>query len=124
MYQTAFRRIAPILATAALSGACATDQQIEPPAPLFQEVPVQYPLDLWDRDVEGETLVRVRVSDTGAVREVEILESSGIEAFDSAAVAGAMEMRFEPATRNGKRIEVWARLPIRFTKRPGRGGGA
>jgi protein TonB len=115
------------VATALLAGygtGCATDQQIEPPAPLFQEVPVHYPLELWDRDVEGETLVRVRVSDTGTVTEVEILESSGIEAFDSAAVAGAMEMRFEPARRNGRRIEVWARLPVRFTKRPGRGGGA
>lgn len=103
-------------------GACAGDQQIEPPTPLFQEVPVEYPLELWDRDVEGETLVRVRVSDTGAVTEAEVLETSGIEAFDSAAVAGAMEMRFQPARRNGQRIEVWARLPIRFTKRPPSGG--
>jgi len=105
-----------------LFGACAGDQQIEPPTPLFQEVPVEYPLELWDRDVEGETLVRVRVSDTGAVTEAEVLETSGIEAFDSAAVAGAMEMRFQPARRNGRRIEVWARLPIRFSKRPPTGG--
>ncbi len=116
------RRSPLTLALLVLMGACAGDQQIEPPTPLFQEVPVEYPLELWDRDVEGETLVRVRVSDTGAVTEVEVLETSGIEAFDSAAVAGAMEMRFQPARRNGRRIEVWARLPVRFSKRPPTGG--
>lgn len=117
------RRFQLPLALLILLGACAGDQQIEPPTPLFQDVPVEYPLELWDRDVEGETLVRVRVSDTGAVTEAEVLETSGIEAFDSAAVAGAMEMRFQPARRNGRRIEVWARVPIRFSKRPPTGGG-
>jgi len=116
------RRFPLPLVLVVLFGACAGDQQIDPPTPLFQDVPVEYPLDLWDRDIEGETLVRVRVSDTGSVTEAEVLESSGIEAFDSAAVAGAMDMRFQPAQRNGRRIEVWARLPIRFTKRPSTGG--
>jgi len=73
--------------------------------------------------VEGETLVRVKVNDTGAVTNVEVLESSGYEAFDSAAVSGAMNLRFEPARRNGQRIEVWARVPIVFSKRPVSGGG-
>mgnify|MGYP006312243695 CR=1 FL=1 len=104
------------------AAACAGDQAIERPTPLLRSVPVEYPLELWDRDIEGETLVRVKVNDTGGVDVVEILESSGYPAFDSAAVAGARELRFEPARRGGKRIDVWARVPILFTKRP-RGGG-
>jgi len=114
--------LAPTLAVALL-GACAGDQVIDSPAPLFTAVPIEYPVDLWDRDVEGETLVRVKVSDTGAVTDAEVLESSGYEAFDSAAVSGAMKLRFEPARRNGKRIEVWARVPVVFSKRPVTGGG-
>ncbi|MDT8368238.1 MAG: energy transducer TonB [Longimicrobiales bacterium] len=102
--------------------ACAGEQQIQRPSPLFQNIPIEYPLDLWDQGVEGETLVRVRVSETGTVTEVEILESSGWAAFDSAAVVGARQLRFDPARRNGRRIEVWARVPILFSRRP-RGGG-
>jgi TonB family protein len=102
--------------------ACGTDGEVEQPAPLFTEVPIVYPLSLWDQDVEGETLLRVRVTETGAVDSVEVVESSGFEAFDSAAIAGARDLRFQPARRGGKRIEVWARVPVTFSKRPRPGG--
>lgn len=99
--------------------ACAGEQEIERPAPLYRNIPIEYPLALWDADVEGETLVRVKVNDTGGVDSVEVVESSGYEAFDSAAIVGAKQLRFSPARRNGKRIDVWARVPVLFTKRPG-----
>ena len=47
-----------------------------------------------------------------------VLESSGHLAFDSAAIAGARDLRFRPARRNGKRIVVWAEVPVHFSKRP------
>ena len=103
---------------ASLLAGCAQDQQIERPAPLYGEVPIDYPLELWDEDVEGETLLRVRVTDTGRVDSVQVLESSGHPAFDSAAIAGARDLRFRPARRDGKRIEVWAQVPVHFSKRP------
>ena len=99
-------------------GGCAGDQQIERPAPLYGEVPIDYPVELWDQDVEGETLLRVRVTDMGHVDSVVVLESSGQQAFDSAAIAGAKDLRFRPARRNGKRIAVWAEVPVHFSKRP------
>ena len=102
--------------------ACAGDAEIDQPSPLG-EVPIVYPLSLWDQDIEGETLLRVRVTDTGAVDSVEVVESSGHAAFDSAAIAGARELRFEPARRDGKRIRVWARVPVHFSKRPRPPGG-
>jgi TonB family protein len=98
--------------------ACGGEREIQQPRPLYGEVPIDYPLQLWDQDMEGETLLRVRVSDTGAVDSVEVLESSGYAAFDSAAVSGAKELRFSPARRDGKRIEVWAKVPVTFSKRP------
>lgn len=111
-----------ILAPIVLGSACAGDQQIERPTPLYGEVPIEYPVELWDQDVEGETLLRVRVTDTGRVDSVEVLDPSGHSAFDSAAIAGARELRFQPARRNGKRIEVWAEVPVHFSKRPRPGG--
>ena len=81
-------------------------------------MPIDYPLQLWDQDMEGETLLRVRVTDTGQVDSVEVAESSGQPAFDSAAVHGAKDLRFRPARRRGKRIEVWAKVPVHFSKKP------
>ncbi|HUF75733.1 MAG TPA: energy transducer TonB [Longimicrobiales bacterium] len=98
--------------------ACGGEGEIEQPTPLFGEVPIEYPLHMWDQDMEGETLLRVRVSDVGAVDSVEVLHSSGYASFDSAAVAGARNLRFTPARRDGERIVVWAEVPVYFSKRP------
>ena len=98
--------------------ACGGEGEIEQPTPLFGEVPIEYPLHMWDADMEGQTLLRVRVSDVGAVDSVEVVESSGYASFDSAAVAGARDLRFTPARRDGKRIAVWAEVPVNFSKRP------
>ena len=91
----------------------------EDPIPLYGEVPIEYPLDLWDADVEGETLLRVRITEMGAVDSVEVLEASGYPALDSAAVRGAHLFRYSPAREDGNRISVWAKVPVHFTK----GGG-
>lgn len=99
-------------------GGCGVDGEIEQPTPLFGEVPIEYPLHMWDQDTEGETLLRVRVDDTGGVDSVEVVRTSGYQSFDSAAVAGARRLRFTPARQDGKRIEVWAQVPVRFSKRP------
>ena len=109
-------RLLPLLLLAAVG--CAADQEIERPAPLYGDVPIDYPIELWDSDIEGETLLRVRVTETGQVDSVIVLESSGQGAFDSAAIAGARELRFRPARRAGKRIVVWAEVPVHFSKRP------
>lgn len=98
--------------------ACGGEGEIEQPRPLMVDVPIEYPLHMWDQGMEGETLLRVRVGDTGAVDSVEVVESSGYSSFDSAAVAGALKLRFTPARRDGKRIEVWAQVPVRFSKHP------
>jgi len=111
------------LAAAALLAGCGGDREIQQPSPLMTEVPIVYPLSLWDQDIEGETLLRVRVTDMGVVDSVEVVESSGHQAFDSAAIAGARELRFEPARRDGKRVQVWARVPVHFSKRPRPNGG-
>jgi TonB family protein len=105
---------AAVIATAA----CTTEREIEQPTPLFGDAPIEYPIQLWDQDMEGETVLRVRVNDVGAVDSVEVLGSSGYASFDSAAAAGARDLRFTPARRDGKRITVWAEVPVHFSKRP------
>lgn len=111
------RGIGALVVAVAVVG-CGGEGEVEQPRPLLGQVPIEYPLHMWDQDMEGETLLRVRVGDTGVVDSVQVLESSGYASFDSAAVAGALELRFTPARRDGKRIEVWAQVPVRFSKRP------
>ena len=95
---------------------CGEGEEIQEPTPLYGDIPIEYPLDLWDANVEGVTLLRVRVTEMGAVDSVEVLEGSGYPAFDSAAVRGAFELRYSPARRKGERTTVWAKVPIHFTK--------
>lgn len=106
-----------LVACLALS-ACGGDAAIDRPQPLYGEDPVEYPLSLWDAGVEGETLLRVRVTDVGVVDSIEVVESSGHPGLDSAAVNGVRDLQFEPGRRDGERVRMWATLPIVFSKRP------
>jgi protein TonB len=106
-----------VLAALVVSG-CGGEGAIERPTALFEEVPIEYPLDLWDQGVEGRTLLSVRVTEVGRVDSVVVAESSGYAAFDAAAIAGARDLRFTPARQNGKRVAVWAEVPVHFSKRP------
>ena len=96
--------------------ACGGDRGIEKPTPRFTASPVEYPMELWDQDVEGSTLVRVLVNEEGGVDSVMVAESSGHSALDSAAVEGAKAMEFEPARKQGRPLRVWARVPVHFSK--------
>lgn len=113
-----------LLAGAALlTTACDGEQEpITDPEAISVESPFRFPVELWDARVEGETVVMVHVTDMGGVDSVYVLEPSGHAAFDSAAVAGAYELRFAPGRRGDRRIAAWARLPVRF-RLPGAGSG-
>ncbi len=114
------RRLSLLLCVSLAGGVlgCSGDQEIESPSPLSASVPIDYPLDLWDQGIEGSSMLRVRVTDLGEVDSVVVMESSGYDAFDSSAVRGARTLRFSPARQGDKRIEVWAHVPVHFSKRP------
>ena len=95
---------------------CIDDVDVEDPIPLESTVNVEYPIELWDQNVEGISVLRMRVTYEGMVDKISVLESSGYPDFDSSAVRAAKEMRFSPATRDGEDISVWAQIPVEFTK--------
>lgn len=103
-----------LLLALALPG-CRDDAPLVQPSPVDGPSPFQYPVTLWDRGVEGETMLLVHVSETGSVDSAVVAHSSGRMAFDSAAVQGAFGLRFVPGHRAGERIPMWVRLPVRFT---------
>jgi TonB family protein len=97
---------------------CSGDQEIDSPSPLSASVLIDYPMDLWDQGIEGSSMLKVRVTDLGVVDSVVVMESSGYAAFDSSAVRGAKTLRFSPARQGDERIEVWAHVPVHFSKSP------
>lgn len=96
-----------------LLGACADEQPQTPPRQ-HAGSPFHYPEELWDAGVEGETLLRIFVAGSGAVDTVRIERTSGYPAFDSSAVRGARELRFDPAHRGSRPVGAWVLLPVQF----------
>lgn len=79
-----------------------------------QELPFEYPPDAWRRGVGGEVVVRIRITETGRVDSVLLVKSSGHASLDSAAVAGALKLRYRPARQAEQAVAVWGTLPVRF----------
>ena len=111
-------RVSSIIGMLIALVSCSGEDEIEQPIPLLDEMTIAYPLSLWDEAIEGETLLRVRVTEMGSIDSVQISESSGYHAFDSAAVAGVEGLQFSPAIQDGKKIGVWVTLPVLFSKPP------
>lgn len=111
-YPTAMRGFLTIVGVALTAG-CAEELPRTPPQQLSGS-PFHYPEELWDAGVEGETLLRLFVLPSGEVDTVRIERASGYAAFDSAAVGGARDLRFEPARRGEEPVSVWVLLPVQF----------
>jgi TonB family protein len=99
-------------------GACGAAENValEEPVPMPDPTPVEYPVALWDRNVQGETEVLVHVNEMGDVDSVMVSRSSGWAEFDSAAVTGARRLRFTPGRRGDRHVAMWTKIPVRFAR--------
>ncbi len=104
------------MVAALAAGACVSDEPVQQPTPLFEAAPFEFPMALWDRGVEGETVLMVHITPMGTVDSAYVHESSGYPQFDSAAIAGSHLLRFTPGRRGDRRVDMWARLPVRFSR--------
>lgn len=93
------------------------------PVPLDAQSPVEYPSALYDQAIGGTVVLRLFVTETGAVvpESTRVQESSGYPALDSAALAAAPKLRYAPATRNGAPVAAPFTQPVIF-RAPERGG--
>lgn len=104
--------IALLLPAALLSGCAEPDPEV-PPRQLTPSA-FHYPEELWDAGVEGETVLELHLSDAGVVDSAKVQTASGYPAFDSAAIAGAKDLQFEPARRGDRTVPVRVLLPVQF----------
>ena len=88
----------------------------ELPTMLNAEPPFRYPADLYAQKVQGNITLRIYIDSAGAIRPESTLvaESSGYPALDSAAVAGARDLRFKPARLRGEAMAVPIYFPVYF----------
>jgi protein TonB len=86
------------------------------PVVLNAELPFRYPAALWKRKVQGNVTLRLFVDTVGqpAHDSTIVFASSGVPALDSAAVTGARNLHFRPATLAGKPVSVTVLLPVFF----------
>ncbi len=86
------------------------------PALRSQEMPFRYPVRLWRDGVEGEVLLRVHITEAGAVDSVQLERSSGHAQLDSIALRGATQLLYHPAAEGDEVVAVWAMLPVQFKR--------
>ena len=97
----------------------APDRQNDVPVAINGESPFQYPAELYDEGLEGEVRLRLWVDSTGRVapESTRVASSSGTPALDSAAQAGAVQLQFAPAHRNGRPVGMAFYQPVIFRRR-------
>src|SRR5437899_10767370 len=88
----------------------------EAPVALNPDVPIAYPVALFEQKVEGDVTLRLFVDSTGKLlpESTRVAEPSGYPALDSAALAGASALRFAPAKRHGIPVATAFLQPVEF----------
>lgn len=94
----------------------AADRKELPPVALNADSPIEYPRGLFDQGIEGTVLLKLYVDSAGGLvaDSSQVFESSGYPALDSAALAGAGQLRFSPALRDGDPVAAAFLQPVEF----------
>ena len=78
------------------------------------QVKPRYPDSARRTGIQGVTLLKVRVLETGSVGEISVEQSAGHPDLDRSATEAVKKWRFEPARKGNEPIAVWVLLPVRF----------
>lgn len=77
-------------------------------------VPAEYPMSALSRGIEGFVVVRFIVTESGSVRDPEVLRSDPPNIFDRAALRAVLRFKYQPQFADGKPIEVTTYTRLRF----------
>jgi periplasmic protein TonB len=111
---TTLRTAAALLLGFSTLAACGGEAEETTEPRQISPSPFEYPEELWDAGVEGRTVLRLLINEEGAVDSALVEVPSGYEAFDSAAVAGSRDLRFEPKRVGEREVADWYLLPVDF----------
>jgi protein TonB len=83
------------------------------PKPIFQQK-AGYPELARRAGIEGQSVVMALVDIDGSIMDVQILQSSGNQMLDEAALAAARQWKFTPAKQGDKFVRVYVSIPMNF----------
>jgi len=83
------------------------------PVPIVIPKP-KYPDSAKKTRTEGQAVVTALIDINGSIMVAQILQSSGNQMLDEAALAAARQAKFTPAEQQGKFVRVWVSIPYRF----------
>ncbi len=83
-------------------------------ARLHQNRPPRFPDIARQNGWQGTVLLKLSISASGRVTNVEVMESSGFAVLDAEAVSAVRIWTGEPAQRNGVAVATEVYLPVRF----------
>jgi len=81
--------------------------------------PPPYPKRARRRGYEGTVLLEALVDQTGRVKELRIVTSSGHSVLDRTALKSVNGWLFEPGMVGDEKVDMWVRVPVRFELRGG-----
>ena len=73
-----------------------------------------YPSFAFQNRQVGTVILRVHVLPSGEVDEVQLARTSGYDSLDDSALNTVKKWKFVPAKQNGKIVDQWVKVPIRF----------
>jgi periplasmic protein TonB len=81
---------------------------------VLKRVVPRYPVEAGRRGEEGTTFLLVHVDAKGRPGEMRLARSSGFRRLDDAATLAARKWIFEPHVKDGKPVDSWTLLEMRF----------
>lgn len=106
--------MAPIAGTAwAAAEPLKIEGNVKPPK-IVNQVPPDYPASARDAKIEGTVVVDTVIDKQGRVQNPTVAESSGNADLDRSAVDTVAQWRFQPAALDGRPVEVYYTITIRF----------
>ena len=103
---------APSVSAAAVQRAASALVEAKPD--YLSNPPPDYPAEARRQGWTGTVLLSVQVGFDGTARDVRLARSSGHDVLDRAARNAVFNWRFDPAKRNGRPVDSWVEVPIRF----------
>ena len=76
--------------------------------------PPPYPDSARRRGLSGTVILLTQILSNGKVGEIKVKQSSGFTVLDEAAVKTVKEWQFIPGLAQGKSVDMWVEIPVRF----------
>lgn len=97
------------------AGATVALEAVDTPPVVRGRVQPDYPVEAYRRGIEGTVVINVLISESGGVLQTKVLRTiKGPFGFDAACTEALRQWRFDPAVKDGKRVQVWKPISITF----------